>query len=224
MTTLVAPSSKRGWLLLGAVLALVAGVLWAALPRRADAERQTPSASPPQSADAQAPAETAEGWSLPPREPTMDDVQRWYWLQDDGNQLLLRAQSRDHRKLDADAFRRAFLGATVEYLELAGEARARFERAVELALAEIAAARQVLPGPAEEPRASFSPEDAAVHAAAWDRFRAAQRAALQGVLDTLDERPRHRLFREHAWPWLLRLDYGIRAATRRNGPGSPAAR
>ena len=50
--------------------------------------------------------------------------------------------------------------------------------------------------------------------AAWGDFGEAQRHAKRHPLAVLDERLRHQLLREDILKWLLRLDYGSRAAAR----------
>ncbi len=50
--------------------------------------------------------------------------------------------------------------------------------------------------------------------AAWKDFGEAQRHAERHPRAVLDEQPRHQLLREDILTWLLRLDYGSRAAAR----------
>ncbi len=152
---------------------------------------------------------------LPPGEPGVLDVQAWDWLQQDLERIVDQTRAKARQRLSSEVLKAKFLGATVEFLELDDEATDAFESAVYKALEEIDSARERM----RRQQAHTEPGlDAAVamgrRRAAWKDFGGAQRHAKRHPLAVLDERPRHQLLREDILKWLLRLDYGSRAAAR----------
>ena len=152
---------------------------------------------------------------LPPGEPGVLDVQAWDWLQQDLERIVDQTRAKARQRLSPEAFKAKFLGATVEFLELDDEATHAFESAVYEALEEIDSARAHM----LRQQAHTEPGlDEAVamgrRRAAWKDFTEAQRHAERHPLAVLDKRPRHQLLREEILKWLLRLDYGSRAAAR----------
>ncbi len=188
-------------------------------PRSAGATSDpTPAPSPLQpltESSAAAPESVHPKPHLPPGEPGVKDVQEWDWLQQDLEQFLALTDRDARGRLAPDPFRTEYIGATIEFLELDDEDARRFGSSVDLALADIASARQKMEAPpVAGEHADQHPHPLARSAARWDAFRGAQREAVRHVLDALDEKPRHRLLRDGGLKWLLRLDYGLRAAAR----------
>ena len=159
--------------------------------------------------------DTAGASHLPPGEPGVLDVQAWDWLQQDLERIIDQTRAKARQRLSPEAFKAKFLGATVEFLALDDESTHAFESAVYQALEEIDGAREHM----LRQQAQTTPDlDEAVaigrRRAAWEDFGAAQRHAARHPLAVLHERPRHQLLREDMLKWLLRLDYGSRAAAR----------
>ena len=152
---------------------------------------------------------------LPPGEPGVLDVQAWDWLQQDLERIVDQTRARARQRLSPEAFMAKFRGATVEFLELDDEATQAFESAVYEALEEIGSARAHMLR--RQPQTEPDLDEAVAmgrNRAAWKDFGEAQRRAQRHPLAVLDERPRHQLLREDILKWLLRLDYGNRAAAR----------
>ncbi len=152
---------------------------------------------------------------LPPGEPGVLDVQAWDWLQQDLERIVDQTRAKARQRLSPEAFKAKFLGATVEFLEFDDEATHAFESAVYKALEEIDGAREhVLRQPAQTEPGLDETVAMGRRRAAWKDFGEAQRHTKRHPLAVLDERPRHELLREDLLKWLLRLDYGSRAAAR----------
>lgn len=152
---------------------------------------------------------------LPPGEPGVLDVQAWDWLQQDLELIVDQTRAKARQRLSPEAFMAKFRGATVEFLELDDEATRAFESAVYEALEEIGSARAHMLR--RQPQTEPDLDEAVAmgrNRAAWKDFGEAQRHAQRHPLAVLDERPRHQLLREDILKWLLRLDYGNRAAAR----------
>ena len=160
-------------------------------------------------------ATTRDASHLPSGEPGVLDVQAWDWLNQDLERLVDRTRTNARQRLSPDAFKAQFLGATTAFLEFDDEARRAFESAVAKALREIGSAREHLLRQ-QIHTASASEKTGAMdrQRAAWTQFSAAQRHAKHVPVAVLDARPRHQLLREAMLKWLLRLDYGHRAASR----------
>ena len=152
------------------------------------------------------------GWSE--LEPGVHDVQAWDWLQQDLERMLDLTAERAHNRLTREEFEAKYLGATAEFLEIDTQTTTTFETAVNKALDEIAGARatMLLRKPKSEPDLD---ETAAMLAsrAGWAEFGKAQRHAVRHPLAVLEARPRHQLLRETMLKWLLRLEYGMGAAS-----------
>jgi hypothetical protein len=152
------------------------------------------------------------GWSK--LEPGVLDVQAWDWLQQDLERMLGLATTPARNRLSPEAFEAKYLGATVEFLEIDAEGSRTFQTAVGKALDEIEGARanMLRRKPESEPGLD---ETAAMLSsrASWEQYREAQSHAMRHPLALLQERPRHQLLRETMLKWLLRLDYGMGAAS-----------
>jgi hypothetical protein len=130
--------------------------------------------------------------------------------------MLLKTPATARDRLAPEAFEAKFVRATAEFLDIDANADLAFEIAVRRALDEIADARaKMAVGTLQEGEREpgLAETDAMRESSArWQAYAAAQRHAVRHPIALLEAEPRHELLREEILSWLLRLDYGMRAA------------
>ncbi len=148
-------------------------------------------------------------------EPTVEDVQQWTWLRDDLNRLIDNTRPKSRRRVEPEEFKKRYMTASLEYLQLDREELDQFETAVKSSLKTIVEARAIMQ--TDQSKIRYDEEDTN-SITAWRKtqktFLEQQEKAAEAIVASLPERRRTTLMREQALRWIVRYDFGIQHASR----------